>query len=140
MEGAMRTSFAFIATAVLIAGCSPQEQIRTSDYYLRPENSAEFAKALETCRTSGMSNKEKCGPVWQAKFAVDRAEEKALIDKAMAEQDKGRRASSDQGEGGVSVVPQAPKPAASAPMPARAVPKGETADAASSGAAPAARN
>jgi hypothetical protein len=129
-DGAMRISIALICVAALpIVGCGPQEQARSPEFYQQPENAAEFAKALETCRTSGMGNKEKCSPVWQAKFAKDRAEERALVEQARA-----GRGNSDQLEGGLSVVPQAPKAApAPAPAAARRAPAGETAEAAGAG-------
>jgi hypothetical protein len=82
MEGDMRvSSFSlFIVTAVLLAGCGPED--RPVEFYIKAENAAEFAHALEICRKSGLSQKGKCASVWQAKAKMDIAEDKAMVERA----------------------------------------------------------
>ena len=82
-------------TAGFLAGCGPQD--RPAEFYTKAENAAEFAQALETCKKSGLSQKEKCAAVWQAKAKLDAAEDKALRDRAVSEM------------GGTTIVPQSPK-------------------------------
>jgi hypothetical protein len=108
-------SFSILA-AVLLSACGPQE--RPADFYLKAENAAEFAHALEICNKSGLSQKGKCTAVWQAKLQMDIAEDKALRERALSEL------------GGTTIVPQSPRqaPVSEAASPRKA-PQEETATA-----------
>ena len=95
----MRAPILYLSTlsVVLLAGCGPQDH--PVEFYTKAENAAEFAKALEICSKSGLSQKDKCATVWQAKIVMDRAEDRELFERAVMER------------AGITVVPQAPKPA-----------------------------
>ena len=86
-----------VIAAVFLAGCGPQD--RSVEFYTQAENAAEFANAIEICKKSGLSKKDKCVAVWQAKAKMDAAEDKVLRERAISEL------------GGTTVVPQSPRPA-----------------------------
>ena len=86
-----------VIAAVLMTGCGPQD--RSVEFYTQAENAAEFENALEICKKSGLSQKNKCVAVWQAKAKVDAAEDKELRERAISEM------------GGTTVVPQSPRQA-----------------------------
>ena len=83
-----------VLAAVLLAGCGPQD--RSAEFYTQAENAAEFEHALEICKKSGLSQKDKCVAVWQAKSQMDAAEDRALRKRAVSELY------------GVTVVPKSP--------------------------------
>ena len=112
----MRASsfFTSILAAVLLSGCGPQD--RSSEFYAKPENAAEFAQALKVCKKSGLSQKERCAAVWQAKGKMDVAEDRALLERAISE------------AGGTTIVPQSPKQVTvSEPVPTSKPTRAETA-------------
>lgn len=80
---------------IFLTGCGPKE--RPAEFYTKAENAAEFAHALEVCKRSGLSHKDVCAAVWQAKAKMDFAEDQALAERAIREM------------GGTTVVPQSPK-------------------------------
>ncbi len=90
----------FIVTAVLLAGCGPED--RPVEFYTKAENAAEFAQALEICKKSGLSQKDKCASVWQAKSKMDMAEDKAMVERAIRESE------------GTTIVPQSRRQAPAA--------------------------
>jgi hypothetical protein len=117
MEGNMRVFSLSVSVlaAVLLAGCGPQD--RAPEFYTQTENAAEFAKALDVCKKSGLSQKEKCAAVWQAKVQMDKAEDRALLERAISQTE------------GATIVPQSPKQVTgSEPVSARDPSKGETAE------------
>ena len=110
--------------AVCLAGCAPQHEVRTAEFFLQPENAAEYAKALEVCKKSALSQKDQCAFVWKAKAAKDMEEDRASFARALRE-----LRDQDGAEGGVTVVEQAPRnaPVAAPSAPVRS--GRETADA-----------
>lgn len=113
----MRVSSLSLAAlaAVLLTGCGPQE--RSPEFYTQSENAAEFAQALDVCKKSGLSQKEKCASVWQAKVQMDKAEDRALLERAISQSE------------GTTIVPQSPKQlTGSEPLSARVPSKEETAE------------
>ncbi|MEN9709407.1 MAG: hypothetical protein RIQ68_1815 [Pseudomonadota bacterium] len=92
----MRASSLFVAVlaAVLLAACGPQD--RSPEFYAKAENAAEFARALEVCKKSGLSQKDRCVAVWQAKGQMDVAEDRALLERAIRQME------------GATIVPQSP--------------------------------
>ena len=110
--------FVSIFPALFLAACGPED--RSPDFYTKSENAAEFAKALDFCKKSGLSQKDRCASVWQAKMAMDKAEDRELFERAVMER------------AGITVVPQTPKPAPAAvpdPAASRKASNAETADA-----------
>ena len=74
----MRAKFliASLFLVPLLAGCSPEEEIRSPEFYMQPENASEYAEALEICKKAGFTQKEMCAPVWQAKAHFDIIEQR----------------------------------------------------------------
>lgn len=140
----MRTPFVFFAfmTTAFLAGCGESHPVRSVEFYKNPENSAEYAKALELCQTAGTRYKEMCVSVWQAKFAFDQAQnqmqfEHEVRERARAKREQAARAAQEAKEakeakeGGLTIVPQTPRAVTAAPpFPDRRLSSGETADAA----------
>ncbi len=117
--------FVSLIAAGFLTACGPQE--RSPEFYEQADNAAEFTKAFEFCSKSGMSQKEKCAPVWQAKMKMDKAEERDLFERAIAERV------------GVTIVPQSRNQAPAAEkVSSRKAPNMETATADSE--RPSARN
>jgi len=137
----MRTPFILLAfmTTAFLAGCGESHPVRSVEFYKNPENSAEYAKALELCRTAGTRYKDMCVSVWQAKFAFDQAENQMLfehevLERARAKREQAARAAQEAKEakeGGLTIVPQTPRAVTAAPpTPDRRLSSGDTADAA----------
>ncbi len=105
-------------STLFLTACGPED--RSPEFYSKSENAAEFAKALEFCKTSGLSQKDRCGAVWQAKMAMDKAEDRELFEPAILDR------------AGITLVPQSPKPGPAAvpdPKSSRKASNAETAEA-----------
>ena len=99
-----------------VAGCAPQEH--PADFYTKPENAAEFAKALDVCSKSGFSLKDKCAAVWQAKMTMDIAADRVRYEQAIKE------------AGGVTTVPHTqPQAPVADPNSSRIIPRAAAATA-----------
>lgn len=109
----MRTPLLFSVSLLsgCLLGCGPEQH--SAEFYAKPENAAEFAKALEICKKSGLSQKEKCASVWQAKMDMDKAADEALIKQITTDMK------------GTTSVPQSPRrlPVADPVAPQKAPPK-----------------